>query len=373
MRLPSFFVSRVCCKVLIFGRSCAMVVLISTLNSSLYSQTILYDAKATNIHLIPSPDGKFFATKDRKIVSVWDRVTKKSQQYRLPSLVGSMTFSPDSRLLAFGTNDFDKESFLHTIGVVKVLDVMAKKEVKTLTVLQDGKDNVSPIGRLKFSSDGKVLAVGSNNHTSTGGLVTLFDMKTNKVLSQFEVLPGEVLDVCFTPDGANIIAGARGDDTKSDLIIWDLKLKKEKHALKGYKAPIYAIACSPKGGLMASGGGHHVGGVTIRDPGLPASELMVWEWTTGKRIKVLTGHQSAILALAFTVDGKLLTSGDLSGEIRIWDMTSFREVSRFAAHQDSISTVSFSTDGKTMMTTGSDGKAKSWQLNKILSRPVQKP
>src|SRR5262249_25854323 len=161
--------------------------LMSTSTSPSDSQTILYETKAKRIHLIPSPDGRFFATSGGKIVSVWDRDTRKIREYRLPSSVGRPAFSPNSRLLAFGTNDFDKDSLTYTIGAVKVLDVVAKKEVKALTILQDGKDKVPGIGSVAFSPDGNVLAVGSINHTSTGGLITLFDMMTDKVLGQFEV------------------------------------------------------------------------------------------------------------------------------------------------------------------------------------------
>jgi WD40 repeat protein len=366
MQVVNFSVLRVCCG---FDRwiACgALVLLLVPLASHSSAQTVLYEAKPTSVYggLVPSPDGRFFATVNKKILTVWDRNTRKAQEHRWPSLIGPPAFSPDSRLITLGTDDFDPRSSLHSIGAVKVIDVLNKKEVKTLTILQTGKGYVPGPRAQAFSPNGTILAAGSINYTSAGGLITLFDIKSAKIISQFEVAVGAVLSVCFTPDGENLIGGTRGTDTDSALIVWDLKKKKEKHALKGYQVPVSAIACSPRSALMAAGGGHHFGGEPAKDPKLLVSQLLVWDWRTGKRITTLLGHRSAVLALAFAPDGKLLASGDLSGEVRLWDTTTWKEVTRLAAHEKSIDTLSFSPDGKKLRTAGG-GKVKAWELRKL--------
>jgi hypothetical protein len=346
----------------------ALVALLLPLAPHSPAQTVLYEGKPTTVYggLIRSPDGKFFAIVTGKLLTIWDRDTRKAQEYRWPALVTPPGFSSDSRFVAIGTSDFDPESRLHTIGAAKVIDVLKGKEVKTLTILEDRKYHVHASSFQVFSPDGIHLAAGSITYTSSGGLISLFDLKTAKIVSQFQVDPGGVLSVCFTPDGANLIGGTRGTDTDSALIVWDLKRKKEKHALKGYKVPVYAIACSPRGVLVAAGGGHHVGRVATKHPALLVSQLLVWDWRTGKRVASLAGHRSSVLALAFAPDGKLLASGDLSGEVRFWDTKTWKEVGRLAAHKDSIDSLSFSPDGKRLMAAGG-GKAKEWDVLKLLS------
>jgi WD40 repeat protein len=252
-------------------------------------------------------------------------------------------------------------------AVVTIINVRSNETIKTVPILYKGK----PFGLsgggdfLAYSADGNVLAVGSNSDGTPGALITLLDVKSSKVVSEFTVdLGGEVMDLCFTPDGSSLIGGVQGKPPNRSLMVWDLKQNKAKYALPGCKGVIHAIACSPTKDIVAAGGGHH--GALLAYP-----QLLVWNWRTGTRITSLAGHRKTVLAVAFSPNGRLMASGDFDGEIRIWETVSWKEVTWLKAHKQPIDRISFSTDGNRMLTIGG-GKVKAWDLVKLVRAPKRK-
>ena len=47
--------------------------------------------------------------------------------------------------------------------------------------------------------------------------------------------------------------------------------------------------------------------------------VRLWETSTGKLVRELSGHASHIYSLEYHPDGKTLLSGDLLGVIKEWD------------------------------------------------------
>ncbi|MBM4069395.1 MAG: hypothetical protein FJ271_10670 [Planctomycetes bacterium] len=67
------------------------------------------------------------------------------------------------------------------------------------------------------------------------------------------------------------------------------------------------VTVSPRGDRIATCGNDH--------------KVRVFSSGEGKLIRELTGHEHAVLSLAFHADGKSLTSGDLFGNVRHWDLS----------------------------------------------------
>src|SRR5947209_4342270 len=73
-------------------------------------------------------------------------------------------------------------------------------------------------------------------------------------------------------------------------------------------APIYAVAWSPDGRLLAGAGSD----TTIR----------LWDRDSGGLRNIFLGHADSVGALAFTPDGKTLLSGSSDQTIRVWEIVS---------------------------------------------------
>jgi ribosome assembly protein SQT1 len=71
------------------------------------------------------------------------------------------------------------------------------------------------------------------------------------------------------------------------------------------RQPVYCVAQHPKTSLIAASGGQD-------DLGY------IWCTATGQEIVKLTGHTDTVVAIAFSADGELVSTGGMDGKIRLW-------------------------------------------------------
>jgi WD40 repeat protein len=98
----------------------------------------------------------------------------------------------------------------------------------------------------------------------------------------------------------------------SSVKLWEVATGKETGMLRGNSASIAALAFSPDGRLLASGGLEHA--------------VKVFEVAGSKELRTLVGHKNVVNAVAFSPDGRLLATGSWDNTIKFWDVESGREV-----------------------------------------------
>jgi hypothetical protein len=126
-------------------------------------------------------------------------------------------------------------------------------------------------------------------------------------------------------------------------------IERELRVLEGHHGPVYAVAISPDGRKLVSGGGE--------------TALVLWDARAGKELRRLEGHGGRVWAVAFSPDGRRVASGSFDHSIRLWDLVSGRAVRQLSGHGDYVRSVAFSSDGKQLLSGGDDRLAKLWDLD----------
>src|SRR5262245_27315558 len=113
------------------------------------------------------------------------------------SIVSSVTFSPDGKMLATGSSD----------RTVKLWDVTTGQELTTL------EGQMAQVRSVAFSPDGKMLATGSDDRTAR-----LWDVTTGQELTTLKGHMTQVWSVAFSPDGKMLATGSSDRTVK----LWDV-------------------------------------------------------------------------------------------------------------------------------------------------------
>jgi WD40 repeat protein len=288
-----------------------------------------------------SPDGRILASGDnQRKIKLWDVASGKE----LATLdnggwsVYSVAFSPDGKTLAAADGGV---AFLAYPCDVKLWDVQS---MKVRATLHGHSDNVISVA---YSPDGKVLVSGSRDR-----LVRLWDTATGAERSVLRGHTGCVTSVAFSPDGKTIASGS----TDETLRLWDIATGKTLATLDetGW---VTALAFNPNGKSLVSQG------FSALDP----SGLTVWDVAERKKVTTLTNAHSPCLSLAFTRDGTRLACGGTDGDVKLCDTATWRQTGVIGRANDlGVVAVAFAPDGKLLASaSGNDGywgELKVWDV-----------
>ncbi len=120
-------------------------------------------------------------------------------------------------------------------------------------------------------------------------------------------------------------------------------------SITAHAGAVMCVAFSGDGKTLTSGGGD--------------GKLRLWEATTGQpRSDPIQAHAGAVMSVAFSGDGKTLATGGQDGKLRLWEAATGQPRGEpIQAHAGAIMSVAFSRDDKTLVTGGQDGKLRLWE------------
>jgi RNA polymerase sigma factor (sigma-70 family) len=148
--------------------------------------------------------------------------------------------------------------------------------------------------------------------------------------------------VAFSPDGKVIASGGGG----RGLVLWDAATGKELRVLVPTEH-VLGLAFSPDGKRIAAA--------------YRVKAIHVWDVATGREVAQLPGNDQGVpLVFAFSPDGKTLAAGGHDAKVRLIDLATRQQVRALEGHEKSVWGLAFSPDGKTLASGGLDGRVCLW-------------
>src|SRR5262249_6920886 len=309
--------------------------------------------------------GLLAAGTDDGTVHLWDSTTlRKSRDFRAAGSVQGLSFLRDGTLAVGAANDEGVTLWKTTGGKLRHLkgwppsfsvigdgtvialadynnpatlhDLRTGKEVRTLAVAEEDRDDVPRMPCLAWSPDGRTVAAAC-----AAGQVRLWNAADGKLRRVLRAHTGEVKSVAFSPDG-KLLASAGEDRT---IRLWDAASGKEMTPAGGHRGAVASAALSPDGKMLATAG--HDG------------SLRLWEASTGKEIERVE-VEGTLDCVAFSPNGKLLATGgqgardSASGEIHLRDPATGKVRQTLPGHRGKVTCLAFTRDGRSLVSGGHD-------------------
>ena len=172
----------------------------------------------------------------------------------------------------------------------------------------------------------------------------LWDVHNRSLVRSLKGHGGVVQAVAFSPNGTMLASG--GMDNA--VWLWDIHSGQDIAPLKEHEDGVWTVAFSPDGATLASGSDDNT--------------INLWNVASRKRKARLEGHTSSVFAVAFSPDGKRLASASRDGTVKLWDPQTGRVLDTMKGHSHMVFHVAFSPDGRTLAS-DSMGEVKLWDLS----------
>jgi WD40 repeat protein len=240
----------------------------------------------------------------------------------------ALAFSPDGRRLACGGR----------AGSVTVWEV-AEPARPGWTYRCAG-----PVVALAFTSDGRALVAGvrSQRYGGEPGRLVCCNLEPYHPAQPLD-WSGDLESAAFAPDRDLLaVAGAhRGVE------LWEVGRRRRGPAF-WLGARVRAVQFAPGGGLLAAAGGRVV---------------QVCHVEEGRWLPPFRGHRADVLALAFSPDGRLLLSGGADRSARLWEVASGRQLAAWDWQLGAVHAVAVAGDGMTAAAGGEKPAVVVWDID----------
>lgn len=274
-----------------------------------------------------SPDGKLLGSGSwDRYIKIWEvgngQLLRSFEAHK--SMVTALAFGSDNRTLTSGSWE----------PAIKLWDATNGDEISTMPNAVPGKATA-----LCYSPDHKFLAVAAFD------TIRLFDAD-KKFIRSFNGHTNSVNEVCFSPDGKRL-ASASWDRT---VRIWDVATGKCIKLVKGHLTNVNAVAFSPDGNTI----------VSASDDGV----VRVCDGNTGE-FKATMNMATGITCAALTPDGKYIAGGCVDGKIRVIELMTEQTIKTLEGHTKSLTKIRFSASGDRLASAAEDLTIRIWDVTDL--------
>lgn len=246
----------------------------------------------------------------------------------------SVDFSPDGRLIAFGSSD----------GMVELFDARIRQRVKRWPAHE------GPVDDLAFDpTQPNRLATTSGDD----GLLKLWDTARAQLLCSTNSSKGLWANVGFSPDGKYLAAGATN---AGSLNLWEIQplpsgavprlLLKTNLGFGG------ALAFSPDGRTLA-----------LCNQNASFANVGLYDLLNAALRVLPLAHGDFLHCVAFSPDGERLATGAADERVFVWDLAGQKVVAEYASDVILVTSLVFALDGHSVFVSGWDQNLRSWRFS----------
>ncbi|MEM0979393.1 MAG: NB-ARC domain-containing protein, partial [Cyanobacteria bacterium P01_H01_bin.58] len=240
----------------------------------------------------------------------------------------SVAFSPDNQLLA--SSDTQGNIYLREMPYGQMKDVYSA--------------HLTWIWKVVFSPDGRQLASGSYD-----GMVKIWDVATGRCVNSLNHGP-PVSYIAWSPDGTQVASVGLGPCFN----IWDVETGALVNVLD-INAPRLAIVAW---GQCRTSSGETCSLLVCPDGD---RRILLWDATSGKQLRALSGHTALVWSVALNRDGTLLASSAQDGTIKIWDLVTDECIQTLHSHWGIAWSLTFSQDGHQLAASCQNAAVELWE------------
>lgn len=286
-----------------------------------------------------TPDGKILVSADKNI-KLWELSTGNLLHTLNEHSKGiaSIAITPDGQILV-------------SAGLDKTIKVW---NLNTRQLLYSLRGHLDFIIVVVISPDGQTLASASRDKT-----IKVWNRNTGELLLTLKKQKSIVLSIAITPDSQTLVSGSldgsiklwclstgRLLDTLREPVEEKFFKKLWQYILPKIKEPIFSIAISPDGQVLASGSGDKT--------------IKVWHLETGKLIFTLKGHLQQVLSLAISPNGQFIVSGSADETIKLWNLNNGQLLHTLTGHSRGVTAIAISPDGQIIVSASPDRAIRVW-------------